>query len=109
CFSLAIDNARLYREAREAVAMREDFMSVAAHELRSPLTALQLSVASLERAQRARGDPQMLAPLAVISSQTSRLCALSETMLDVMQVAAGRIPLLFGDFDLRQLVANAAD
>lgn len=106
--TLAIENARLYREAREALAVREEFMNVAAHELRTPLTALKLSLESLERVERSR-DPRVLANLARVVSQANRLHALSETMLEVMRFDAGRVPLHFGDVDLRQLVASAAE
>ena len=109
CFSLAIENARLYREARDAVAMCDDFMRVAAHELRSPLTALELTVAALERAQNTGAGPQMSVRLARVSSLARRLHTLSETMLDVMHLAAGQIVLHYGDFDLRELVASAVE
>ena len=39
--ALAIDNARLYREARDAVSIRDEFLSVAAHELKTPMTSLR--------------------------------------------------------------------
>lgn len=37
---LARENARLYRDAQQAVQMRDQVMSVAAHELKTPLTTL---------------------------------------------------------------------
>ena len=40
--ALAIDNARLYGEAREAIRLRDEFLSVASHELNTPMTALRL-------------------------------------------------------------------
>ena len=45
----AIDNARLYEEAQEAVRVRDDFMSIASHELKTPLTPLQLHLQALQR------------------------------------------------------------
>ena len=39
--SMAIDNAQLYREAREAISIRDEFLSVAAHELKTPMTSLR--------------------------------------------------------------------
>jgi len=45
----AVENARLFRAAREAVAVRDEFLSIAGHELNSPLAALQLQIQSLRR------------------------------------------------------------
>ena len=52
--ALALTNARLYREARQAIAAREEFLSIAAHELRTPVTSLRGNAQLLARA-KARG------------------------------------------------------
>jgi GAF domain-containing protein len=44
--ALALDNARLYQEAREAVRLRNEFLSVASHELNTPNAVLRLTVHS---------------------------------------------------------------
>ena len=63
--ALAIDNARLLRETQRAVRLRDDFLSVASHELRTPITALTLTIDRLLRA-RAAGKP--LSPESLDSS-----------------------------------------
>jgi GAF domain-containing protein len=45
--SLAIENARLYQHAKEALHAREELLAIAAHEIRTPLTSLHLGVQSL--------------------------------------------------------------
>ena len=40
--ALLLDNACLYREARKSVLLRDEFLSIASHELKTPLTPLQL-------------------------------------------------------------------
>ncbi len=47
--------ARLYRETQRAVRMRDDFLMLASHELRTPVTSLRLSLQSLQRAERGGG------------------------------------------------------
>jgi PAS domain S-box-containing protein len=45
--AVRLDNARLYRQAREAVAAREEILSLVAHDLRNPLSAIRLSAMSI--------------------------------------------------------------
>ena len=54
--ALATENARLYQDAREAVRVREDFLSVAGHELNTPLTSVRLQLDALTRAARREGS-----------------------------------------------------
>ena len=45
----AVDNARLYRAAQEALSARDEFVSIAVHELKTPLTTLLGSTQILQR------------------------------------------------------------
>ncbi|GIW61901.1 MAG: hypothetical protein KatS3mg089_0753 [Patescibacteria group bacterium] len=54
--SLAIDNARLYKEAQDAVAVRDEFISVASHELNTPVTSLKVYNQVLIQQAREKGD-----------------------------------------------------
>ncbi len=57
----AIDNARLYGEAQAAVQLRDDFLSIAGHELRTPLSSLSLDLYRLLHRTRASGDGETVA------------------------------------------------
>ena len=117
-FTLAIDvsdpvEARrraqaLAAELEQAVQTREDFLSVASHELRTPITALSLRV---EHALRliARGEadlPTLEASLQTALRNSKRLTALVDDLLDVSRIAAGRMRLAAADFDLVALVQD---
>ena len=52
---LAIENARLYREAQEAARLREQVLAIVSHDLRNPLGAARLAADMvMRRAQRKR-------------------------------------------------------
>lgn len=106
--ALAVDNARLYREAREAVQAREEFLSIASHELRTPLTSLQLCAQSLGRtparaSSEAETRYQRLA-LEMIERQGRRIARLVDTLLDVTRAQAGKLELVVEETDLATLV-----
>jgi signal transduction histidine kinase/HAMP domain-containing protein len=94
--ALAVDNARLYGEAQEAVAMRDEFFSVAAHELKTPITSLrgfaQLAIRQLDK--EGTLDPvRSRQSLEVIDQQSKKLSSLVTQLLDVSRLEAGRLKL----------------
>jgi PAS domain S-box-containing protein len=105
--ALAIDNSRLYREARAAVSIRDEFLSVAAHELKTPMTSLrgyaQLlarefdkgEVTNPERARRAA---------ATIQVQSDKLARLVSQLLDVSRIQSGRLAIERKPTDFSELV-----
>ena len=46
------DRARLLREAQDAVRLRDEFLAIAGHELKTPLTILQRQLQDAERLSR---------------------------------------------------------
>jgi PAS domain S-box-containing protein len=111
--ALAIDNARLYREARDAIRLREEFLSIASHELRTPITAIQLHVQELLRALARH--PEGIAPerlrrsLEVADRQVKRQMHMVNELLDVSRMGAGRLVLRPEPVDLAVLVREVAE
>jgi PAS domain S-box-containing protein len=106
--SLAIENARLYDEVRHAVRVRDDFMSIAGHELRTPLAAMLLSLQSLDRLLGKPDDPPSLEALrdrvAKAERNGRRLERLISELLDVARIRSGRLTLEPEELDLAELV-----
>ena len=86
-------------ELREAVQARDEFLSIASHELKTPLTALQLQIDSLDRQLQRRPEEALrggrLASGARRGQPTrpQRLTELVEVLLDVSRINSGRLTL----------------
>jgi len=109
--ALAIDNARLYAAEHEAVRLRDTFFSVAAHELKTPLTSLlgqaQLVLRRGERAgSLAERDRQAIQ---VVVNQAARLNRMILAMLDSTRLEQGRLSIERAPLDLAALAEQVAD
>jgi PAS domain S-box-containing protein len=105
--AVAIENAHLYRELREADRRKDEFLATLAHELRNPLATvrnalhvLQLPGTDGEPAARAR---------AMMARQVEQLVRLVDDLLDVSRVTHGRIELKRQPVDLAAVVARAVE
>ncbi len=109
--SVAMDNARLYRQSQEAVRLREDFLSVASHELHTPLTPLRLHLQTLRRALATSGNgvASLLPKVDKALGQVTRLSHLVDDLLDVSRLTAGRLRLQMEDVDLVELTRDLAE
>jgi PAS domain S-box-containing protein len=108
--SLTIENARLYGQATEALQARDEFLSVAAHELRGPVTSLHLAVQGMVKGE----VPPAAVPraLEIVAREDRRLTRFVEELLDVAQIRTGRMHLVLERVDLvevtREVVARLA-
>ena len=103
--ALAADNARLYRSAQNAIRDRDQFLSVAAHELRTPVTTIGGFAELLERENRGgRLGERATRFLSRIGEASERLTGLIEDLLDVSRIRLGVMPLRLQSVDLGVLV-----
>jgi signal transduction histidine kinase len=94
--AVAMDNARLYQEAREAIRERDEFLSVAAQELKTPVTSLRgFAQVTLRRREKTGVlDPQQVwHAFRVIDRQSDRLSRLVSHLLDISRIDAGQLAL----------------
>jgi signal transduction histidine kinase len=104
--ALAVEHARLLREATAAAQAREEFLQVASHELRGPIGTLRLTVQLLGRDARKGRTDALADRLRVIDRQAGRLGRLSDMLLDVSRITAGRLELAREAGDLAALVRD---
>jgi PAS domain S-box-containing protein len=100
--AMAIDNARLYRHAQDALRARDDFLTVAAHEIRGPITTIHLAVQALLQGKL----PQETLPrtLELIEREDRRLSRLVTELLDLGQWRSSQLDLAFEDVSLADVV-----
>jgi PAS domain S-box-containing protein len=103
--SVALENARLYREAREADRLKDEFLAVLSHELRTPLNAivgysrlLRGGILSDEKATRG---------LETLERNATSLTQIVEDVLDISRIVSGKIRLEVQPVELPLVVHNA--
>ncbi|MDI1445749.1 AAA family ATPase [Polyangium sp. 6x1] len=112
--ALALDNARLYAKAQEAIGLRDEFLMIASHELKTPIAALQMQTQLVGRLMR-RDPSASLAParietmLQVFDRQIGRLGHLVDDLLDVSRLHGGRLTLAFEPVDLASLTREVVE
>jgi signal transduction histidine kinase len=107
-------NDRLQREVAErkrAEEGRDEFLSVAAHELKTPMTSLrgfaQLLLEPLERGERPDAE-RLEHALRAIDRQTEKLAGLVSQLLDISRLDAGRLVLERQPTDVAAIVQSVA-
>jgi signal transduction histidine kinase len=96
-------------EQEPGAAETDEFMSVAAHDLRNPIAVIRASAQMAQR-QIVRGDTDSAqGRLKAIVEQTDRLTEMLETFLDAARIGSGRLPLRPEHVDLQELVQSAAE
>jgi signal transduction histidine kinase len=110
--ALAADNARLYRAAQAAIAARDEFLSVASHELRTPITTLrafaQLVTRKLDKGLTLDPD-QVRQGMRTMIQQADKLTRLVSRLLDVSRIEAAKLVLEREVTDFSALVATVVD
>jgi signal transduction histidine kinase len=104
------ERRRAEAEAREAVRARDEFLSIASHELKTPLTSLQLQLESL--AGKLKASPSLsttfLTKMQIILRQSHRLAELIDELLDISRITSRRLDLQLEEVDLAALVREVA-
>jgi signal transduction histidine kinase len=104
--ALALDNARLYRDAQEANRTKDEFLGTVSHELRTPLTAILGWAHILEK----KRDPDSIERgLAIIERNAKSQAQIIEDILDVSRIISGKLRLDLRAVDLGASVQAAID
>src|SRR5438309_4244275 len=108
-----------YEQLKELDRMKSQFLSIASHELKTPITAmsgfLQVALRRVRRMSDGEGGQPpneslrpVLEQLEVVYRQTGKLARLIDELLDVSRIQTGRIEFRYGDVDLGELADEVA-
>ena len=102
------------QELKEVNQMKDQFISMASHELKTPITSIRgQAQISLRRLSRQKELPEELAgmshALEQIDEQTLRLNVLVDDLLDLGSIRAGKMQLRLSSFDLREVCQSAIE
>lgn len=107
--AIALERERAARtEAEAAVRLRDEFLAIAAHELKTPVTGL-LAAAELALRRLGKSDEVKLrTSLDLIVRQAEKITFLIHQLLDISQLEAGHLMLVRRSTDVAQLVRDVA-
>ncbi len=94
-------------EKKEMEARKDDFVNMASHELKTPITSMKIYVEFLIR--KIKGDERTLKTLNSIQYQTERLEDIVNNLLDVSRLQTGKLSFNREDFDLGELVTETVE
>jgi len=101
------DKERLIQELRAAIAARDEFIAVAAHELRNPMTPIVGQVQLLlSRARREQASDSLIGGLEMLETAVDHYVRRATTLLEITRLNAEKIQLQPTRFDLCDLVRD---
>lgn len=102
--ALALDNARLYRDARHATQARDQVLGVVSHDLRNPLSAIAMCSRALLDGPTAEPDPARRELATAINESAGWMSRLIQDLLDVSTIDAGRLSVQCATEDVRAIL-----
>ncbi|MGQ9681642.1 MAG: sensor histidine kinase [Anaerolineae bacterium] len=107
--ALAVAVVRDITEVRRLERLRDEFLSTAAHELKTPVTTIKGYAQLLLQSVAEHADPRERAALAVINRQSDRLTRLVQDLLEFSRLRLSALALRREVFDLRQLAVESIE
>ena len=93
---------------REVDRMKTEFVSMVAHELRTPLTSIKGFVDLLRDGDAGELTDEQLEFLTIVATNTDRLVAMINDLLDISRIESGKVELVRTQVDLGQSIRNVA-
>jgi K+-sensing histidine kinase KdpD len=108
--ALALDNARLYRQAQEALAARNEVLNVIAHDLRSPINGMFLTLDFLAEKLLERGAADLVDPWVVgLAASTRSMNRIVGELQEITRLESGLVKVDPRRLNLAAVLSRAVD
>lgn len=109
--SLSLENSLLYAHSQESIKARDEFLSIASHELKTPLQSLTLQNQMRRRNMQkfGTGDKKSLKALELDYKQLTRINRLIDDMLEITRINANHLALNLEDFEFCQFIGEVVE
>jgi signal transduction histidine kinase len=104
--AIGIDNAKLYEEVKALNDKKDEFIGLASHELKTPLTSIS---GYLQIISRLKSDEASQKFIDKTIHQVKKLTSLVSDLLDVSKIEAGKLQLGIEQFDIKPVVEGAIE
>ncbi len=108
---LAGQLAERKREVERALELRDKFLSIASHELKTPVTMIKgpVQLLSSRLPEAVRSEHKLDRPLQILGRNVDRMADLIKQLLDVSRIETGQLDLHIEEFDLVEGVREVVD
>lgn len=100
----AIIVLRNITKERQLTRLKDEFVSIASHELRTPMSAIKGLISMVFEGDYGEINENLKEPLADIASSTERLIQLVNDLLDVSRIEGGRVKYFLSDIKINDLI-----
>jgi PAS domain S-box-containing protein len=112
--ALALENAKLYHFSQRAIEIRNDFLSIASHELNTPITSVKLQLQMVNRTLTHKKDEafpieRFKKSIDTSVKQVDRLINLVQVLLDVSRIQSGQFNFVFDKVNVYDMVNEVVD
>lgn len=106
-FKKLVESQRLIMAQNNA---KDEFMSIASHELKTPITSMKASLQILERFTKENPEANKMHPFIINSNkQVNRLSNLVKELLDVTRIQSGKLEIAKKTFLFNELIKDVVD
>ena len=107
--AIAVDHARLYRQAQRAILARQDLIAIVSHDLKNPLSNILLSLGAL-LSTSAQQEPDVVKHgLGVAARSASGMKRILDDLLDVASIDAGHLSVEKQRHEVASIVREAVE